>query len=84
MIIAHLPGVSIDDAARVHELRCSFERQILDSADQVPENAVWIDLINPTREEDRRAGRARSVRSKCRAGQRALQRHRLSSAQPAF
>jgi magnesium transporter len=54
MIIAHLPGVSIDDATRLRELRCSFERHILDSADQVPENAVWLDLINPTREEDRR------------------------------
>lgn len=54
MIIAHLPGVDIDDQTRLRELRCSFERQILDSADPVPGNAVWLDLINPTREEDRR------------------------------
>lgn len=52
MIIAHLPSGT--DIAPTRAQRCSFERKSLGSADAVPESAVWIDLVDPSREEDRR------------------------------
>ncbi|MCA1953163.1 MAG: magnesium transporter CorA family protein [Hyphomicrobiales bacterium] len=49
MIIAHLPA-----GAAAADARCHFERRILGPSDPVPADAVWLDLIEPTREEDRR------------------------------
>jgi magnesium transporter len=54
MIIAHLPRLGDDATIIARDQRCAFDRKNLDSADTVPEHAIWIDLINPTREEDHR------------------------------
>ncbi|MCZ8182275.1 MAG: magnesium transporter CorA family protein [Beijerinckiaceae bacterium] len=54
MIIVHLPQGAETDPVRRREERCSFERRALGTGDPVPAGAVWIDLIDPTREEDRR------------------------------
>ncbi|MCZ8186670.1 MAG: magnesium transporter CorA family protein [Beijerinckiaceae bacterium] len=54
MIIIHLPQGTEADPVRRREERCSFERRSLSTGDAVPPDAVWIDLIEPTREEDRR------------------------------
>ncbi|MCZ8259279.1 MAG: magnesium transporter, partial [Beijerinckiaceae bacterium] len=54
MIIVHLPQGAETDPARRHEQRCSFERRALGTGDSVPAEAVWIDMIEPSREEDRR------------------------------
>lgn len=48
MIIAYLPGQSGADG------RCNLERHILGDGEAVPPEAIWIDLLNPTREEDAR------------------------------
>lgn len=54
MIVVHLPlGLEQAGLGR-REARCSFERRALAVGDAVPPEAVWIDLIEPTREEDRR------------------------------
>ena len=61
MIIVHLPqGVERDGAVQ-REQRCSFERRSLAAGDAVPAEAVWIDLIEPTREEDRRVETALGI-----------------------
>jgi magnesium transporter len=52
MIIAHLPvGMEVGDS---HFSRCNFERRIIGPSDNVPMEAVWIDLIDPSRDEDQR------------------------------
>jgi len=48
MIIAYLPGQMGSDG------RCNLERAIIGEGDAVPAEAVWIDLLNPTRSEDAR------------------------------
>ena len=54
MIVVHLPlGLEQAGLGR-REARCSFERRALAGGDAVPPEAVWIDLVEPTREEDRR------------------------------
>jgi magnesium transporter len=57
MIIVHLPP----ENAPANEERCSFDRRILGPNDAVPENAIWIDMIEPTPEEDRRVERALGI-----------------------
>ncbi len=54
MIIAHLPQGSETGELPARDQRCSFERRNLGPSDAVPETAVWLDLIAPSREEDRR------------------------------
>lgn len=56
MIIVHLPQTSA-----MRDARCGFERKILAAGDDVPANAVWVDLINATREEDRRVEAALGI-----------------------
>lgn len=53
MIIVHLPASDPEARAKSGE-RCAFDRRMLGPGETVPENAVWIDLLDPTREEDRR------------------------------
>jgi magnesium transporter len=57
MIIVHLPA----ENTPVHEDRCNFDRRILGPNDAVPDNAIWIDMIEPTPEEDRRVERALGI-----------------------
>lgn len=56
MIIVHLP-----QSTAMRDARCGFERKILGAGEDVPAHAVWIDLINPTREEDRRVEAALAI-----------------------
>ncbi len=62
MIIAHLPS-GIDPAVipGTRDQRCSFERRNLGTGDAVPEASVWIDMIDPSREEDRRVEQALGI-----------------------
>ncbi len=61
MIVVHLPlGLEQAGLGR-REARCSFERRPLAIGDTVPREAVWIDLIEPTREEDRRVEEALGI-----------------------
>lgn len=60
MIIAHLPN-GAEESARPPESRCSFDRRILASGDAVPAEAVWLDLVEPSREEDRRVETALGI-----------------------
>jgi magnesium transporter len=48
MIVAYLPGIACP------EQRCSFERRIIGEGEPVPPEAIWIDMITPTRDEDLR------------------------------
>ncbi|MCA3668676.1 MAG: magnesium transporter, partial [Methylobacterium sp.] len=48
MIIAYLPGQASAEG------RCNLERVIIGENDAVPAEAVWIDLLNPSRSEDAR------------------------------
>lgn len=53
MIIVHVPTKGAEPA-RLRETRCGFERRVLGAGEAIPEDALWIDLLEPTREEDRR------------------------------
>lgn len=57
MIIVHLPAGG--GAAEV--ARCAFERRIVESVAPIPPDSVWVDLIEPTREEDRRVEAALKI-----------------------
>jgi magnesium transporter len=54
MIIVHLPSQAQDLSSTSPARRSNFERRSLGPGEAVPENAIWIDLIEPSREEDRR------------------------------
>jgi magnesium transporter len=47
MILIHRP------AKEIVPLGESLDRQVLQPGDPIPAEALWIDLVNPTREEDR-------------------------------
>ncbi|MCA0401741.1 MAG: magnesium/cobalt transporter CorA [Proteobacteria bacterium] len=61
MIIVHLPAGSDTDAQVARDQRCSFVRHVLGPEEAVPEGAVWIDLVDPSREEDRRVEAALGI-----------------------
>jgi magnesium transporter len=48
MIVAYLPGHPGP------ETRCHFERRIIGEGEAVPADVIWIDMLNPSREEDAR------------------------------
>ena len=56
MIIAHLCA-----SEEARGTRCAFERKTLGAGEIVPDNTIWVDLINPTREEDRRVEAALGI-----------------------
>lgn len=61
MIIAHLPALPGDDSHLARDQRCSFRREILGEDEAVPAEAVWLDLVEPTRDEDRRVEQALGI-----------------------
>ncbi len=54
MIFVHLPPMGDDPVEAINHRRRGLDRQSLGPSDAVPAEAVWIDLIDPSREEDRR------------------------------
>lgn len=57
MIIIHQPGA----ASALNDKRCTFGRHVLLAGEPVSPEAIWIDLIEPTREEDRRVEAALGI-----------------------
>jgi magnesium transporter len=57
LIIAHCPNDppgGKEKALKLRETICAFERRVLKLDEAVPLDAVWLDLVEPTREEDQR------------------------------
>jgi magnesium transporter len=61
VIIVHLPAGDAASAENRAGLPCRFERRVLGAQDAIPPNAVWIDMLEPTREEDRRVEEALGI-----------------------
>ncbi len=64
MITSHLPG---DGHA------ASVDRRALDLAEPIPEAAIWIDLVDPTRDEDRKVERFLGIEVPTREDQRDIE-----------
>ena len=60
MIIVHLPSNGVEPA-HSREARCHVDRHVLGPMDVIPRNALWIDLVEPTRDEDRRVEEALGI-----------------------
>jgi magnesium transporter len=59
MIIVHCPGNGLAPGAR--DQRCHVERQVLGPGEAVPASALWIDLLDPTVDEDARVEAALGI-----------------------
>ena len=59
MIIVHCPGNGVEPGTR--DQRCHIERSVLGPGQAMPATALWIDLLDPTQEEDARVEKALGI-----------------------
>lgn len=60
MIIVHLPAAE-PQIVSARAAPCRFERRVLEAHEAIPANAIWIDMLEPTREEDLRVEQALGI-----------------------